>query len=221
MLSLASLLVYSTAYEKIRVGGNYDGGYVMAKDLTYDHCITAGIANDISFETSFLALYPELTCESYDGTINQLPSPHSRINFHKENIGPRMPVDQLHTYKNVFVKCDTEGGEHPWIESLSQDELNSIAQIVIEIHQNHGPDLTTPAKLALTHTLIHIHGNNCCPLYNINGTRVPQIFEATYVRNDLVSSVTLNKNPVPGPLDMPNLHWRSDIDLNYYPFVSQ
>lgn len=223
MVSLVPLLVYACSYDKIRVGGNYDGGYVIAANLTYDHCITAGIANDISFETGFLSLYPELSCESYDGTINKLPQSHPRINFHKENIGPRSFADQLNAHKNVFMKVDVESAEYPWIDSLSEDELKSIAQLVIEFHPGmlHQVDFSPLEKLTHTHTLVHFHGNVWGGLYDMDGVKIPRVFEATYIRKDLEPTTTLNTDTLPGPLDMSNARGRADIDLNYPPFVNK
>ena len=67
---MESLIVYKSKYNMIRVGSDNttkkmannfigDGGYVVADVSGYDILISAGIADDISFESAFLKLFRE------------------------------------------------------------------------------------------------------------------------------------------------------------------
>ena len=55
-----------------------------------------------------------------------------------------------------------------------------------------------------THTLVHLHPNNSCGSHMADGTLLPDVFECTYVRSDLVRSARPNQRPLPTPLDEPN-----------------
>ncbi|CAH6418869.1 Hypothetical protein POVN_LOCUS593 [uncultured virus] len=222
---LTALFVFASTHDLIRVGKNYDGGYIVANGITYDHIIGGGILDDISFEVGMLDRNPGLKADAYDGSVKGLPYPDARITFHKTYIGPEAGRSNLHeqlkTYKNVMIKMDIEGGEFPWLTNLSDEELNSIAQLVIEFHEVYTPAKWAQiARLAKTHKLIHVHGNNCCGTYPMEGIQVPIVFECTFLRNDLEPSTTLNTKPLPGPLDQPNLKNNRDHNLNYAPFVN-
>ena len=69
--------------------------------------------------------------------------------------------DLINSKKNIFLKMDIEGGEYPWLHSLSKNQLLKFKQIVIEFHS---PFLKyrydTLEKLSQTHFLVDIHGNN-------------------------------------------------------------
>ena len=71
-MSLDYLIVYQSDKEKIRIGSNMDGGYVIVNGMQYDSMISCGIANDINFEKEFCLKYPGIKCIAYDGTIDKL-----------------------------------------------------------------------------------------------------------------------------------------------------
>jgi hypothetical protein len=50
------------------------------------------------------------------------------------------------------------------------------------------------------------------------GVMIPNIFECTYLHKKYCSS-ELNRDPIPGPLDMKNTV-RDEIYINYPPFVN-
>jgi hypothetical protein len=112
------------------------------------------------------------------------------------------------------------------VNSLSLDDLNKFKQITIEFHSINDNGLNIKKqlkhlclkKLFETHYIIHAHGNNCCGTTN----NIPNIIELTYVRKDVIGeNVKYNKKNLPTKyLDYPNLSNNSDIDLNFYPFLS-
>ena len=125
---------------------------------------------------------------AFDGTIDDLPKENDKITFIKKNIGyeNNAQVTNLHSIINstdsIFVKMDIEGGEIPWIKSLSDEQMNKFEQIVMEFHwpfSNNEIDVFD--KINRNHYLIHFHGNNCCGVRNHNGVIVPNIFECTYL----------------------------------------
>jgi len=121
------LTVYKSPFNKIRLGKDFDGGYIFADipNITYNILIAGGICNDISFEEDFVNKYSNVKCFAFDGTINNLPKENTNIIFIKKNIGFENNYKETNLHdiidnnNNIFVKVDIEGGEIPWIKSLS------------------------------------------------------------------------------------------------------
>ena len=142
--------------------------------------------------------------------------------------------DIFDKYNNIFLKMDIESFEFRWLQTLSIEQLNKIKQLVIEFHYpftNPGfghfdmplfidQKLDTLKKISETHTLIHLHGNNCCDTDIYNGIVVPNIFECRYIRKDIQHGVKLNSAIIPSVLDRPNIS-KPDIILTDYPFVTR
>lgn len=224
------LTVYVSPYDKIRLGKDYDGGYIIAKipNVNYKLFLAGGIESDISFEEEFLKLYPNVKTFAYDGTIDNLPNQNSNIIFVKKNIGDynNEKVTNLHAVidenNSIFVKMDIEGGEIPWIKSLSHEQINKFEQIVMEFHSpfSHN-EIDVFNKLNSTHYLIHFHANNCCGVRNHNGVIIPNIFECTYLHKKYFTEIPkLNKDLIPSILDMKNVESKEEITINYPPFVN-
>ena len=238
-MSLDFLRIYKSDTDKVRIGSHNDGGYIISDGLEYDCFISCGIADDITFEKEFCKKYPNITCYAYDGTINGLPESNNNIQFIKKNITSYNSqdttnlFDMFEKYNNIFLKMDIETYEFRWLQTLSNEQLNKIKQMVIEFHfpftepgfthldapLHVSKKLDVLKKLAETHTLIHLHGNNCCGTASFDNIIVPNVFECTYVRKDIQSSDTLSTDSIPSILDRPNVGG-SDIYLNWYPFVN-
>lgn len=237
--SLSCLIVYKTEYNKIRVGSVHDGGYVICDGINYDLLLSCGISDDITFEDDFTSKY-SVNCLAYDGTIDHLPhytNPH--IQFIKKNISNKETeyttnlLDVVNSNKNIFLKMDIETFEYQWIQLLSESQLNKFKQIVIEFHFpfTYSEEIFRPRsypmeieekieclrKLADTHYLVHLHGNNCCGVTIYDNIKVPNVFECTYVRKDLCNTVSVNTDKIPHPLDTPNVAG-PDIELSEFPF---
>lgn len=218
------LLVYKSPYNKIRLGKNNDGGYVIADipDVKYDLFLSGGVSNDDSFEMAFLNKYQNIPCIMFDGTCDYTPK-LDNVQFIKKNLG-KINDDKISNfesyfdnYNDIFVKLDIEGGENELFESITDDNLKKIKQLVIEFHSAR--QITIPTRLSKTHWLIHLHGNNCGGVSNIDGIDIPNVFECTYIRKDNINDLELNNVIIPHPkLDQPNKNRRRDITLIGYPF---
>jgi hypothetical protein len=103
---------------------------------------------------------------AFDGTIKNYPYSYTNnITFIKKNIASycskktRNLSVLMNTYNNIFLKMDIEGGEFPWLLSLTEEQLNSFKQIVIEIHGitdntyncNYNDKVNCLKKLSNTH----------------------------------------------------------------------
>jgi hypothetical protein len=229
--------------DKRRFGAKEDGGYVVAMlDGDYDCYISAGVSNEESFSRDFISTFG-MTKENafaFDGTINDYPYNYTRdITFIRKNInsyndgGNTDLYDLINRYNNVFLKMDIEGGEYPWLLANDYDTMKKLKQIVIECHAivdatgvgtlndigHIGYDLKNKcfAKLAETHYLVHVHGNNHGPRKN----GIPYTIELTYVNKKcFVNTPELNNIPLPlAGIDYPNASDKPDYVLDFQPFT--
>ena len=223
------LTVYKSPFTKLRLGKDYDGGYIIAEipNIKYTTLLAGGIENDISFEEDFINKYTIDNAYAFDGTINNLPKEISKITFIKKNIGfeNTEKITNIHDIIDVneciFVKMDIEGGEIPWIKSLSDEQMNKFEQIVMEFHFPFSDnEIDVFDKINKNHYLIHFHGNNCCGLRNHNNVDIPNVFECTYLHKKYFINIPdLNKELIPSNLDMKNTG-NGEIYINYPPFVN-
>lgn len=135
-------------------------------------------------------------------------------------------VSHLHTFfeknNDIMVKMDIEGGEFSWINSLTDEQLQKIQQIVIEFHEPFTQEKwRTLSRLSRTHWLIHFHPNNCSIGKNhfVDGVYVPDVFECTYIRKKSIEKTSLPRSvePIPGPLDQKNTP-KNDIVISTFPY---
>jgi hypothetical protein len=240
----SSYLEYLKVYHadnKIRLGQNRDGGYVIVDLDTYDCYISAGIGDDESFSRDFIDKYPNIRSYfAYDNTIKKLPDnfPEKMVHISK-NIAPISKDDvnnssllqEMCSYENIFLKMDIEGGEYSWLLSLHSHLLVRFKQMVFEFHGVHNDDWGTELKrkiecfkhISNTHYLVHVHANNGGTSVNVNGNIMPTVIEVTYIRKDILgATVELNKNPLPlVDLDYPTQTYLPEMDLSFYPFVNK
>ena len=233
-MNLELLKVYNFD-KKVRLGVNWDGGYVIGEldNPNYDCYISAGIENEESFSASFIEKYDmnEYNSFGFDGTIEKYPYQYTnKISFIKKNINAyndnyNTNLDYLiNKYDNIFLKMDIEGGEYPWLLSLDENKLSKFKQIVMEFHgiTNDGwgwsnfDKATCLEKLADTHYIIHAHGNNYS--FSVNG--IPDVIELTFINKKYFNTIPeLNKQNLP----IENIDFKNNINLdehylNHYPF---
>jgi hypothetical protein len=217
--------VYEVGKPKKRLGKLNDGGYIIIDGLgAYDLYLGCGVANDATFDCDFVPRFCSVGL-MFDGTIAHVPNEakdHTGLTWVRLNIADRRKFTNctyLEEYmvdkKNVFVKMDIEGGEWPWFEQLSNQDLLRIKQMVVEFHYvDFKSHLDVFTKLAENFYLAHVHINNC-------GCNT-DIVEYTYVRKSEFDRATVGPNkttlPIQG-LDSPNGTHRPEVVLNKYPYV--
>ena len=222
---------------KWRLGIAGDGGYVITQTVgEYDCYISAGISDEESFSRDFLKEFHinSFDCYAFDGTIDKYPFEYTtNIMFIKKNIGSHNDDHTtnlsylLGNYEDIFLKMDIEGGEYLWLSTVEEEELGNIAQMVIEFHGINDDSWGTPfadkiacfVKLLRNHVIVHAHANN------EGGTKdgFPDILELTLI-NKRAYDPGSRKNSVPLPisgLDFRNNQFKNEIELNFYPFVTQ
>ena len=118
---------------------------------------------------------------------------------------------------------DIEGGEIPWIKSLSDEQMNTFEQIVMEFHfpfSNEEIDVFN--KINKNHVLVHFHGNNACGIRLHKNVMVPNVFECTYLHKKyFTAELELNTDLIPSNIDMRNDEYKPEICINWYPFVNK
>lgn len=222
---------------KIRLGSKKDGGYVIADiDINYDCYISAGVSDEESFTKDFINKYKMNKNNSFafDGTIKDYPWEYTKdITFINKNIGDinSDKITNLHdlldNYKNIFIKMDIENHEYPWLLSLTDDQLNNISQITIELHGIYSNNyylynyawenkIKCIEKLNKSHYLVHMHANNNFIKYKY---KYPEGIEFTYINKRFLIEPILNKKQMLiENLDFPNNEEYEDYNIDYYPF---
>lgn len=116
-----------------------------------------------------------------------------------------------------------EGYEIPWLDSLSETQMDKFEQMIIVFYSpfsEHEKNIFR--KINKTHVLIHFHGNNKHNMKLYKGKLIPNVFECTYLHKKYFNDgKTMNETPIPSSLDMPNKPNANEIYINYEPFVKK
>ena len=223
----------------IRVGRQSDGGYVMADDFRKGGggiAYSFGISNEISWDADMAKRGYDVFM--YDMTIDGLPYTHEKFHFFKEGIGgSKDAVKSLDTLKNfikrnghknkfdMILKMDVEGAEWDFLESVSSEILMQFDQIVFEFHNLTAPKTSVEigrtinliAKINSTHTLVHLHGNNCGNYIQLEDVGcIPDTLELTYLRTKNRVFRDDEEIFLPIYLDTPNNLRLADIPIGYW-----
>lgn len=221
--------------EKVRIGGESDGGYVMADPgnggIAYSFGVSAVSPWDLAMAERGFSVF------QYDGSVDNEPDKHPNIFFHKyfvsespTTLGPSKNLAQIlkdHSHENerdIILQIDIEGGEWDFFTKISHEDMVRFKQIVIELHDIH----TSPEKFAVlekireTHTPIHFHYNNnvldsvyiASPGFIYN----PHVVEISYVRND-ECTFTEDGGYYPSLQDFPNYPGKPEIPVGSFDYL--
>jgi len=215
--------------ELVRVGPAGDGGYLVPNDFEgIRYVFSPGVSTESGFEAELAdrGLPVFLADASVDGPA----TPHPRFVFDKKFVGSLtneryVTLDDWHTAKlpgdggELLLQMDIEGGEYDTLLAASPALLARFRIVVIEFHwlaELWGEAFFAVAsrafrKLLQTHSVVHIHPNNCCGSVTSEGIEIPRIAEFTWLRNDRVRTRAYRKN-FPHPLDRPNVA-KAPLDL--------
>jgi hypothetical protein len=215
---LRNLFTFAPDNNKVRWGREADGGYVVVGGYEYDYFISAGIANETTFEEDFIRSNPNTPGIAFDGTVERSGTLPSKLEYVKNNIDAFNSdtttnlIDYLKDYKDIFLKFDIEGEEWNWIPSF-KDHFHKCKQIVFEAHAIF-PDGIPPDR-----AYYRSH------LYKTDASigRVP-VSEEQWIQNVLNSLQILNKTHrlvhahqnADGPfLDYENNKYPSFLELTF------
>ena len=226
--------------KKIRVGSDFDGGYVLLGDVfSAKVCYSLGIGGNADWD--LLMAQTGCLVHQYDHTIDSPPIMHANFRFNKLGIAPNdnwsPAVKQLDTLmatngdtqtQEMILKMDIEGNEWTCLDTLSSSTIGQFRQIVCEFHNlrllQDNEEFAQRAKrvfekLFATHRVVHVHGNNNAPFYVIEGIPLPDVFELTLanIRNYKFEE---SREIFPTPLDQPCTPALPDLFLGTFQFIS-
>jgi len=219
---------------KVRVGAPADGGYVLpASALRSNLVVSIGIGEEVSFDDEMAGLGCAVL--QFDHTIERSPSQAAGVRFHRAGWGPRDegPLISLATMtrgidwaqaRHPVLKFDVEGAEWEALDALEAADLARFEILTGEFHDFHR--LTDRAhlervrrvlhKLGRTHRVVHVHANNAGGMVLLGGIPMPVLLELTWMRHDAARFHGHSTEPIPGPLDHPNLPQLPDLHLRAF-----
>ncbi len=223
-------LVRPTAVDKpfIRIGGDFDGGYVAPDDLEgIEVCFSPGVSDIATFENALAARGIRSFLADY--SVEQAPISDRMISFQKKFLGVSDDETfmRLETWVrnnsvdgDLILQMDIEGAEYEVILDTPRDVLHRFRILIIEFHgmerlfdrESFGTIRQVFKKLLESHYICHIHPNNADPAWSVRNFTVPRTLEFTFLRRDR-SAVGMQPLSFPHALDMPNIPDKKDIVL--------
>lgn len=213
-------------YQKTRIGGKNDGGYVCIDDFkNIDLAISGGVFDDDRWETEIsrekniptIAFDPcifkdtsNLDYKIFAGKLEAYPKTNNSI----------LDVVLLNYNKNqVIGKIDIEGDEWNLLKFTTDETLTKFRQLVIEFHLNSPEKLIETAgifeKMYKHFRVVHIHGNNCDHVFKFQNFIMPKVFEITFA-NINYYNMEISNEVFPTELDMPNCPENKEIYLGTF-----
>jgi len=227
---LAMVRPYDAAIPKIRVGGPFDGGYVINDDLEgMGTALCLGVGNDVSFDLDLAQRGIHVI--QYDPNVGELPQQHPLFHFRKmawgdvtegnaRTLGAILAADGLQNEHDMLLKFDVEGAEWNALMATRADLLAKFRIITAEFHCLESIGIPAVRKqmrhafalLTENHVPTHIHPNSTQGVVLIEGIVVPKLLEVSFLRSDrspFIPSIA----PIPGPLDAANADGAPDMVL--------
>ena len=226
-------------FQKVRVGAEFDGGYVMLNDFTgISGALSLGIGWDMTWD---LAIAEKgIPVLQFDNTIDSSPATHNLCRFEKRkivassypnpdeseiSIGGILVENNIRANEDLLLKIDIEGAEWDVFSAVDEAVLGHFRQIVCEFHgfyrigQSAWRRRAFRAfeKLAETHAVVHVHGNNYQPVVHFRGLVIPEVLEVTFARRKDYRTVE-SRDVFPTELDRPNNPGAPDIFLGNFKF---
>ena len=218
---LRTLRPIDGGYELIRLGPDGDGGYLVPDDLAgIEYAFSPGVSTESGFEAALAARGQRVFLADY--SVDGPAEPNPSFQFEKKYVGGLADETYmtLEQWKNAVIgaydgdlllQMDIEGGEYETLLACPAALLARFRIMVIEFHYLHELlnkryfELVSRVfqKLLQTHTVVHIHPNNCCGSVKADGLELPRIAEFTLQRNDRLKRHTFCRT-FPHPLDRNN-----------------
>jgi len=199
---LRLLRPYDAGIELIRLGPDGDGGYLLPNDLEgIRYAFSPGVSTESGFEADLASRGLQVFLADF--SVDQPAQLSASFEFDKKFIGclsddTFLTMDEWKRSKipnddgDLLLQMDIEGAEFEALYSTSPELLSQFRIMVIEFHYLQEL-LNKPffvlisrlfEKLLRTHSVVHIHPNNCCGSVKSRGLEIPRIAEITFLRND-------------------------------------
>jgi hypothetical protein len=186
----------------VRIGPEKDSGYVIANLFDKPSIISGGAGKNIDFEISLAKQGSKVII--FDPTVKTLPASHENIEHMKIALEGEPSGEfsnstalgnlELSRFENGhYLKLDIEGSEWKLIEKLG-DGIQIYDQLIIEFHNLYmlsNEQFRQTAKNVIStlcehFKLINFHPNNWRTFVCFGKAGIPEVFEATFIRNDHV-----------------------------------
>jgi len=235
-LKLASLLKPEkvVGFEKIRLGSEADGGYVMLDDFK-DIGLALSFGVDINAEWDLDVAGRGVRVQQYDHSVSQAPVEHPSITFFSQMItatGGNPDATSIANILNeggvshvasVILKIDIESAEWDVFDACSPEHLAYFSQILVEFHDfDQAVDhywLTRATrvlkKLTNKFGVYHVHANNWSPMAVIGNVYFPGTLEVSFASRERYQFETTDEL-FPTRLDAPNNPLRPDLYLGAF-----
>lgn len=219
---------------KVRIGSDGDGGYVMpSSSLRSNTVVSIGIGNEVSFDNQLAETGARVL--QFDHTIEAPPSTRPGIEFHRVGWGARdeYPLVSLASMvrmidwsraQHPILKFDTEGAEWDCLAAAKSADLDRFEVLTGEFHafdrlvnrDYFDRVVAVFQKIEKTHRVIHMHANNAGGIVILGGIPFPRLLELTFMRKRSASFHGHSSEPIPGPLDRPNVPQLPDLHLRAF-----
>lgn len=206
----------------IRVGRDFDGGYLVPDDLEgIVACFSPGVDTHASFEQGLARR--GIRCHLADASVEAPPAGCEGMSFERRFLGSYDSPDRTtlqswvrrhepHPTGDLLLQMDIEGAEFDVIPNIDGDLLRRFRILVIEFHKLDW--IAQPfvcarmdevfTKLAIDFVPVHLHANNSSQTRRIGPLRVPRALEVTYLRRDRCLEHTA-RTTLEHPLDRDNV----------------
>lgn len=221
-------------FNKIRIGGTYDGGYVCIDDFNdVKIAISGGVAHDDRWENE-MARDRNITTLAFDPTtpcdMKSVPILPYKLYASKLEAFPltrNSTIDTLlESYEkyDAVGKIDIEGDEWELLTYTTDYNLSKFRQIVLEFHLNGTMQTLVDygnvfEKLYKNFRVVHVHGNNWNVSHHFKNVVIPDVFEMTFVNVNLYS-LEVSNEIFPTALDMPCNPDKEDLHLGTFSLQS-
>lgn len=191
----------TSGVDYVRIGQEFDGGYVLANDISQDDfLISAGIGDDDIWLLSEAAFEKDMSplCKGmdlYECAVDSMPGLPKNARFYRGFVGSDFllqdMIERTGHDGDFILKVDIEGGEWGLFSKASTDEIAKFRQIVVEFHNipDHIRDnfemiYSVFSKLFKTHRIVLISPNNYGEAEQYGSDLVPQYIEVLLLRRD-------------------------------------
>ena len=210
---IKDIVPWRVPWNKIRMGGACDGGYIISENLLSlsRMLVSAGIGYDYNFEMEYYrrTRYPVVMWDPV-GYTDPFFTP-SLVQRREKLVG--YPKND-----ECIFKCDIEGDEYVVLKDW-QPYLPSPLGMVVEWHnvgERMGEFLDLHEKILKSHVIYHIHGNNFEGTFKLSEYDIPRVLEISYIRFDLMGTACQrDRGEYPTGVDFPNNPHRLDHRLKW------
>ncbi len=223
---LKKLIPKKIDIELIRLGEDNDGGYLVPNDLK-------GINKNYSAGVGFLTKFEKQLEENFNISSNLLD--FNKIDkkilpkkgkFLKKKLSIDDNVNEIsintwikNTDREITLKIDIEGDEYPVLTHISKENLKKVRILIVEFHDLR--NLRSHSFLNIFEKIIkrlnnyffpcHLHINNSSKIKNLNGIKIPDMVEMTFIRKDRLKSYPKKNAQLPHHLDQKTVLNKKEI----------